>query len=153
MSILSRYKRPGGFRQLIQLIETSHPPKQEKLLQAIAQEDPYWADLLREKQITPEMVLSWSEDHLLVVFENMNPRHCAVILYGFEPERIQRFFSGLRGESYRQLKQELEDSESPSTAQLQMARSHMLEVVRHLDEEKKIDLRYIDPSLDLSEAA
>jgi hypothetical protein len=67
-------------------------------------------------------------------------------------DKIKEFSTLLRADKYRELKQLVDDSSEPSPSQLAAAYSNMLETVRYLDEEKIIDLRYIDPVLDLGEA-
>lgn len=153
MSILARYKKPGGFKQLLQLIETSQPVKQAKLLEAIANEDPGWADLIQEKKITAEMVLQWDPNHLVVIFEHMIPGHCVTVFKHQGPDSVKDYSNMFQPDKYRELKQAIDDAGEPSPSQLVAAFNHMLETVRYCDEEKKIDLRYIDPELDLSEAA
>lgn len=153
MSILARYRKPGGFRQLLQLIETSQPAKQEKLLEVVEKEDPRWAEMIREKKITPEMVLSWEPDHLVVIFEHMIPRHCACLFKSLDPGKITEYSKLLKEDKYRDLKALIEDETEPSESEVVAAGNHLLETVRFLDEEKKIILRYINPILDLSEAS
>ncbi len=153
MSVLARYRKPGGFKQLLQLIETSQPLKQEKLLEVVEKEDPRWAEMIREKKITPEMVLSWKPDHLVVIFEHMMPRHCACIFKNWGSEKIIEYANYFKEEQYRDLKMMIDDSSDPSDSETVAAHNHLLETVRYLDDEKKIDLRYINPILDLSEAS
>lgn len=153
MSVLARYRKPGGFKQLLQLIETSQPAKQAKLLEVVEKEDPRWADLIREKKITPEMVLSWGTEHLVVIIENMSPRHSACILHSLEEEKYKECANLFRPEKYRDLKMLLDEMKEPTKSEIAAAGNNMLETVRLLDEEKKIDLRYINPVLDLSEAS
>ncbi len=153
MSVLARYRKPGGFKQLLQLIETSQPVKQEKLLEVVEKEDPRWARLLREKKITPDMVLSWNADHLATIFEHMMPRHCAAIFKKLGNDKFSEYSTLLKEDKYRDLKNIVDDSSYPSDGELVAAHNNLLETVRFLDEEKKIDLRYINPQLDLSEAS
>lgn len=153
MSVLARYRKPGGFKQLLQLIETSQPVKQEKLLEVVEKEDPRWAEMIREKKITPAMVLSWKPDHLVVIFEHMMPRHCACIFKVWEDGKLKEYASYFKEDKFRDLKNMIDDSSEPSDSEIVAAHNHMLETVRYLDEEKKINLRHIDPTLDLSEAA
>lgn len=153
MSILARYRKPGGFKQLLQLIETSQPVKQAKLLEVVEKEDPSWADLIRQKKITPEMVLSWELDHLTTIFESMIPRHVAIILKNISDEKLMEFQQFFKLNKYNELKEILEHLDAPKEMEVRAAHNHMLEIVRFLDEERKISLRYINPDLDLSDAA
>lgn len=59
MGMLDRYKKKGGFVQLLQLIETSPSKKQEQFLGLIAEESPAWEDTLRKKILTIDKVYSW----------------------------------------------------------------------------------------------
>lgn len=153
MSILARYRKPGGFKQLLQLIETSQPMKQEKLLEVVEKEDPAWAQLIREKKIDPEMVLAWKSDHLVVIFEHMMTRHCACIFKVLGEDTLKEYRDLFRGEKYRDIKNIFDDASQPSDSEIVAAHNHLLETVRYLDDEKKINLRHINPLLDLSEAS
>ena len=153
MSVLNRYKKPGGFRQLLQLIETSQPVKQQKLLEVVEKEDPQWADLIRQKKIDPDMVLSWDSNHLVVVFEHMNERHCATVFKNQGRDSLLDYKGLFKEDKFRDLKSLVQDEADPTKPEIVAAHNHMLEVVRFLDEEKKLDLRYINPQLDLSEAS
>jgi hypothetical protein len=52
MSTLERYKKKGGFIQILTLIESSEPAKAEKFLSLIAQESQAWAEAIKEKSLT-----------------------------------------------------------------------------------------------------
>jgi len=153
MSILARYRKPGGFRQLIKLIETSQPAKQQQLLQAIEAEDPHWAQLLRDKKITPQMVLDWDMSYLVVIFEHMHTRHCATVLYVLGEGSLHRFRSAFELERLNELNRLIKGMNEPTEVELRLAYNNMLETVRYLDEDRKIVLSLIDPKLDVSEAA
>jgi hypothetical protein len=59
MSILGRFRKPGGFQQLLALLETCEPAKQKNLLHLIGTEDPGWAYMVKMKVLTFERILSW----------------------------------------------------------------------------------------------
>ena len=154
MSILARYKKPGGFIQLLKLIETSQPVKQQKLLEAVEKEDPDWADLIRRKKLTVDMVLDWDKETQTKIYEYMNPRHCATFFKNNGGEdRVLEFREFFRLEKYNELFDLVEHIESLSPAEIFAAENNLLETIRFLEEEKKLILRFIDPSLDTSEAA
>jgi hypothetical protein len=153
MSVLARYRKKGGFKQLLQLIETSQPAKQEQLLKVVEKEDPQWAALILEKKITPDMILGWEADQLTLIFEHMVPRHCACLFKSNQELNIDEYARLFRGDKYRDLKALIEDSSEPNNGEVVTAYNHLIETVRHLDEEKIINLRFIDPSLGLDEVA
>jgi flagellar motor switch protein FliG len=63
MSSISRYKKAGGFIQLVSLIETFGAPKREKFIEMIDAESPVWAKALRDKMLSIERIFSWSAHH------------------------------------------------------------------------------------------
>jgi flagellar motor switch protein FliG len=67
VSTLSRFRKPGGFQQLLTLIETCEPAKQKSLLHLIGTEDPGWAHLVRVKMLSFERVLSWPIEILMEI--------------------------------------------------------------------------------------
>ena len=67
MSMLNRFRKPGGFQQLLQLLETCEPLKQKNLLHLVGTEDPGWAYLVKLKSLTFERVLSWPVEVLMEI--------------------------------------------------------------------------------------
>lgn len=153
MSVLARYKKPGGFRQLLRLIETSQPIKQNKLIDAIAKENPQWAEMVQAKKITVEMVLSWSDDNLVIIFENMNIKHCCLLMKSIDASYHKRFSTLFRAPKYREINEQIALIEEIKPHELMAAQFHMLETVRFLEDEHILYLSLIDPKLDLSDAA
>ena len=80
MSILLKYRKPGGFLQLIQSVETTEPQRRHGLLQSIAQEDPGWASLIQSKMLTPERILAWPEKVLAKIWPHI-PLNIIMILW------------------------------------------------------------------------
>lgn len=68
MSMIDRYRRRGGFLQLLNTIETSNKEKQEKFMGLIAEENPRWAQALSEKILTLDKVFSWRPELLCEIF-------------------------------------------------------------------------------------
>lgn len=67
MSMLNRFRKPGGFQQLLTLIETCDLQKKQNLLQLIGSEDPGWAYLVKLKSIDFDRILSWPQDVLMEI--------------------------------------------------------------------------------------
>lgn len=96
MSMLARYKRPGGFLQLLSLIETFGPQKKDKFLEMIELEDGSWAKALREKLLTVERLMSWPDEAVAEVFKNLQPKTIACTIKGLgetDAGRVLQFFS------------------------------------------------------------
>src|SRR5687768_10826919 len=90
MSMLSRYRKQGGFQQLLQLIETCTSQKREQLLKLIEAEDPAWAKLINTKMVTLEKVFSWDASHVAEVTSQLVPRTLAVLLHGLPKEALDK---------------------------------------------------------------
>lgn len=153
MSVLARYRKKGGFRQLLLLIETSQPIKQEKLLEVVESEDPQWAELIRAKKLTAEIIFSWQDQHIATILEFMKPKMCAALLKAMDEERFKSLRSFIPFEKYKGIKEHMDSMEIPRPAEVVAAQNHLLETVRHLDAEKKLEIRYIAPQFDISESA
>lgn len=96
MSSLQRYKRAGGFFQLLSLIETFGAQKKEKFLEMIEQENPVWADALKEKMLTLERIFSWPDQVVIEIFKALPIQAMGHALEAIKPEdkaRIEQFLS------------------------------------------------------------
>ncbi len=96
MSSLLRYKKAGGFSQLLSLVETFGPQKKEKFLEIIEAESPVWAKAIREKMITFERLFSWPEQVVVEVFRQLQPKTMAFALQGLKEDqraKILAYFS------------------------------------------------------------
>jgi hypothetical protein len=103
MGMLDRYKKKGGFVQLLTLIETSSKQKQDQFLSLIGQEDPAWESGLRGKLLTIERVLRWPSDVLVEIFTRVQPLTLAVAFHGNTQEKLDQIFGCLSNTEKRKL--------------------------------------------------
>ena len=82
MSTLDRYKKSGGFIQLLNLIETSDGPKQERFLKLISEENSNWEAEVRKKILTIDRMCQWPPQFLGEVLPNVPPAQLAGALKG-----------------------------------------------------------------------
>jgi flagellar motor switch protein FliG len=82
MGMLDRYKKKGGFFQLLQLLETSPTTKREQFLTLIAGESPVWEEALRKRILTITRVYSWEGQYLVEIFTRVHPTTLAYALHG-----------------------------------------------------------------------
>lgn len=71
--MLDRYKKKGGFHQLLQLLETSPSAKREQFLTLIGGENPVWEDALRRRVLTITRVYGWESQYLAEIFLGFSP--------------------------------------------------------------------------------
>jgi hypothetical protein len=146
MSMLTRYRRSGGFMQLLQLIETCNPEKQDKLLKNIQNEDPRWAKELMAKMLTMEKVLSWDESTLSDICTNTQELTLAVALHGFDKEENQKLTKMLSHSQQRKIF-DLKSEKNPSPGEVHTAKMKIIENVRKMILAGEIYLKKIDPDL------
>jgi hypothetical protein len=93
MGMIDRYKKKGGFSQLLTLIETSGPRKQEQFLGLISQESPAWEAELKKKILTPDRVFTWPQEVLAEVLSRLQPLTLCVSLHGREPQELEKILA------------------------------------------------------------
>jgi hypothetical protein len=103
MAMVDRYKKSGGFVQLIQVIETCNPKKREQFMTIITDESPTWAEALNQKSISFEKILSWKPEILLEVLANVNPLAFSAALKSLTPEALETFFGKLSHQEKRKI--------------------------------------------------
>lgn len=147
MAMLDRYKKTGGFIQLLNLLETSGPQKQERFLEIIRQEDPRWADALSAKVIDLNRILTWSDSAISEVTGSMLDINIAAILSWVTPEQRERLLNTLGNIKKRKVLDLYEGSNKPSAADVATSFNKMYETVRRLAQEGTLRFEKIDPLL------
>ena len=129
MSSLARYKKGGGFNQLLSLIETFGPQKKDKFLEMIEGENKVWGTALRDKMLTLERISLWPDQAVLEVFKNLPPRNLAIALATVKDDlnaRLIVFFSASErrrlDEMYQENVPKPEDIASNMVKIIEMAR-------------------------------
>lgn len=150
MSMLSRYKKAGGFVQLLNLIETRGPEKREKFLSIIEEESTYWAKAIREKLLTLERMMSWDENILGEVAIRLPELTLATALHGLEEEHRQKILSTFTHTQKRHI-EDLFDSKTPSPGEISTTLVKLLELTRHMITEGEIKIDRVDPALVINE--
>ena len=149
MSLLGRYRKPGGFLQLIQLVETTEPQRRKNLIELIAKEDPGWANLVCNKMLTPEKVLAWSENTLNKVWPHMPLNIIMIIWQKSASVSRARIEHSLPQNYYLPFRRAAEAIKPLEESAVITARLRLVAIVRELDIKGKIKLSEIDPALAL----
>jgi len=141
-----RYKKPGGFKQLLKLIETSGKGKQEKFLAIVREEDPIWAQAIEEKMLTLDKIMSWNETNVSEIFARLNDLTlglCSFILTEEQWQSATKTFSHSR---LRNLK-ELFEGKTPTVAEQSTAVVNLLTEVRTMIDDGVLRLENLDEAL------
>ncbi len=139
MSMLVRYKKPGGVEQLLSLLESCLTKKRELLLNTIMQEDKDFGTMIRAKILTVEKIFKW--DPLLVseATTQLSERTLAVALKGLPPEAFSIATHTMRDIKKREVINLLELLK-PTAVEIESAHIKLVEKVRELERNGAIKL-------------
>lgn len=110
MAMVDRYKKSGGFVQLIQVIETCNPKKREQFMNIITEESPIWAEALNQKSLSFDKIVNWKADVLLDVVASVNSLAFSAALKSLSPETLAMFVEKLTHQERRKFETYLAES-------------------------------------------
>ena len=131
MGMISRYQKPGGFLQLLQLIETCGKQKQDNFLKMIEQEDPNWAQAIKEKMITIEKLFSWDDAIIAEISGRLQQLTLATAMHGLKEEennKLLRTYS----HSQRRLIEDLNKAKNPVPSEISSAFIKIIQETRNM---------------------
>lgn len=148
MSMLSRYRKQGGFFQLLTLIETCEPAKQSKLIELVGNEDPGWAVLVKNKTLSLAKLVKWNTESLMEVTHMIPEKILSTVIFSQATDIQEKFINSLPPSKSREVKSLLTYIK-PTTGEQNAAIIKMIQIIRELDKTGKINLTKIDPTLAL----
>lgn len=107
--MVDRYKKSGGFVQLLQIIETCGPKKYDQFMGIITEEDPSWAEAIKNKMLTFDRILNWSPEAILEVLANVNPLAVATALKSLPVDKLEKFLSSISHQEKRRIETQLSE--------------------------------------------
>lgn len=140
MSMLNRYKKTGGFVQLVSLIETLGPAKQEKFLSMIQGEDAAWMEAVKQKMLTIDKIFSWSEDTISEIVRRMPTKSLASALKGLKEDQVKKAYALMSNSEKRKIEDEMSSlSDKPEEAQANVLK--LIETTRKMiiDTDLRVD--------------
>lgn len=146
MSMLNRFRKKGGFHQLLLLLESCDPTKQKNLLSLVAQEDPGWAYLFKVKTITFEKLIGFDDQLWLDLIPHLNHKVIGDFISHLEAKQKSRILILLDYSSQRIVSQMLLEK-TPTISQQGTAFIKIVQTVRDLEDKKIINFVHYDPSL------
>lgn len=148
MSIISRYRRPGGLTQLVQLLETSEKPKRAELLDIIAKEDPGWAYFIQSKALSIERVLSWPSPILEQIFAKVPLQFVAILSQMADSDTQRKIEDSINRSLLRELYQ-LRAEKTYSLEHRWNVGVKILQTVRELQGQGTLKFSTFDPGLEV----
>lgn len=144
--MIDRYKKSGGFSQLLLLLETCGAQKQSKFIEIIKQEDARWAAALKAKMLTFEQFLTWSDSAIGEVLGAMLEINIAPLVRQQTAEVQARLLNTIAHRKRRQVEDILENQ--PGTpAEYSTSLIRFYETFRKLVSDGTLRLDKVDPQL------
>jgi len=150
MSSLSRYKKAGGFFQLLSLIETFGPAKKEKFLEMIQGESAPWAHALRDKMLTLERIFSWPDQVVVEVVKRLPAKSQAFAMTGLKEEQKAKVIQFYSSSEQRRLDDVLSESQ-PKPEEVQATLFKLVELARKMIQERELNPEKFDTGLSIPE--
>lgn len=151
MGHLDRYKKSGGFIQLLELIESFPTSKQEKFLGLVEEENPLWAKTIREKMLTAQRIMGWPSSTLAEIAPVMGPKMMAVVLKGISTSHRDHFMAGLPSGEKRKIELEMGTISEPQPGELASALFKLVSVVRKMIKDSFLRIEAVDPNVLITE--
>jgi hypothetical protein len=146
MGMLDRYYKAGGFVQLLALLETCGPIKQQKFMDIIKTEDARWADVLKTKLLSLEKIYSWNDETLAEIVGTMQDLTVAVILTAGTDEFKARI-NGMLSHGRRRKVEDLMGASNPTQGEISAMNMKIIESVRKMAQEGSLRFEKFDPSM------
>lgn len=150
MGMLDRYKKKGGFIQLLNLLETSSKAKQEQFLTLISQENVNWEMELKKRVLTVDKIVEWPREPLSEIVSRIQPLTLAVALRKFEGPKREEILAILSQSEKRKILS-LIDETNPNPAEIATCLSKIVMEVRSLIQQGIIKLEKFNPDMAVPE--
>ena len=146
MGMVDRYKKSGGFLQLIQVIETCGAKKREQFMNIITQESPNWAEALNQKCLTYEKILGWSPEALLEIIASINLLTFTTSLKSLPQEQLSLFLVKLSHQERSKIERAMVEM-NPSSNEISSSQMKVISETRGLLTSGALKIDKVDPSL------
>ncbi|PIS10484.1 MAG: hypothetical protein COT73_09050 [Bdellovibrio sp. CG10_big_fil_rev_8_21_14_0_10_47_8] len=146
MSMIDRYRKPGGFVQLLNLIETTGKDKQEKFLKMISDENPTWEAEVRKRVLTVEKILSWNPTYLAEIFPRVPALQLAMLIGGLPKDKSEAFLA-LLGYTERRRVEEILKDKTPTPGETTSGATKLFEEIRKMEAEGTLKFEKFDPEM------
>ena len=150
MSMLVRYKKTGGFLQLVKLLEGFGKEKQEKFLDLVEQEDAVWANTLKGKLLSVEKIMSWDSQIISNITERMHEKNVAALMHGLDEPSKEKIYS-LMGHSERRRLDTAMAEMTPGAGEIATGFVKLIEETRNMISGGSLRIDKFDPSLVIEE--
>jgi len=150
MGMIDRYRKKGGFVQLLNLIETTGKDKQEKFLKMIADESPIWETEVRKKVLTLDKVLGWNSTYLAEIFPRVQSLQLAMIVGGLPTDKGEILLKAMAFKERRQV-EEILQNKKPTPAEVSSGIMKLFAEIRKMEAEGSLKFEKFDQDMVVEE--
>ncbi len=150
MSMLVRYKKSGGFVQLVKLLEGFGKEKREKFLDLVKKEDAVWAAALQDKLLSVDRIFQWDAQTLSNICQRMHEKNLAALMHGLDDQQKAKVYE-LMGHSEKRRLDTYINEMNPSPGEIATGAMKIIEETREMIQTGHIKLDSLDPSLIIEE--
>ena len=151
MGMIDRYRKKGGFLQLVQLIETTPSPKQEKFLKLIAEESHVWEEEIKKKMLSMDRIVGWDTSILGEIFPHIQPLTLAAAIQVLNDEKKSKVLGILTNSEKRKMEDHLVNSKTASAGEIFTSVTRIFDEVRKMIASNHLKLDKFDPELIIPE--
>ena len=152
MGMLDRYRKKGGFKQLLKLLEGCAPAKQAQLFDVIQKEDTGWASLLKKKMLTLDIIFSWKPETLAEFTHLLPAKTLAYAAKKLGPQALEKAITCFPHMKKREI-EDLYSASTPTPGEMLAASGKIIEKVRELTDNGTLKFERFAPELTLDDEA
>jgi hypothetical protein len=150
MGMLERYKKRGGFLQLLNLLETTDAVKKERFMKMILEEDANWDAALRQKMLSFDKLLAWDVTILMEFMPQVPVMAIAYAVAELTPENKTKILKSLPFGDQKKIEEILVDAK-PKPNEIISSQLKILTELRTQVAAGKLKMERISPDLAIPE--
>jgi hypothetical protein len=150
MGMIDRYKKRGGFLQLVNLLETMGGEKRDKYLGLIAVEAPNWEAALKQKMISMDRLSTWNSTFLMEFLPEIPVMVLATAFKGLTDEKRALFMAALPFAVKKKVEDTLKER-NPTAGEIGSGQMKIINEARNMINTGKLKLDKCDPELIIPE--
>ncbi|MBC7458150.1 MAG: hypothetical protein H7235_07725, partial [Bdellovibrionaceae bacterium] len=146
MAMVDRYRKSGGFNELLKVLETCNVKKREQIMGIIHSETPDWAVAIEQKTIDFSKIISWEPNVLLDIVSSIPSLQMAIALKSLSPANYLQVIQKLSHQERRKLEL-VYDEIKPNPADIVSGVFKVVGEVRDLIAKEVVKVEKFDLSL------
>ena len=134
----------GGVESLAKMLEESDPPTRKNIIEYLKTQKPDIYEKIKKIILTFETLTGFSDKDLQTLIRSISNEDIARAISGADPQLVNKLFANMSQGAVSAIKEIMEYSGDISTGQIDEARTKILDAVKALEAEGKINFRQQD---------